>query len=217
MSYKFNLSMVLVGATLLAASVSHATFVPAGTLTINLNYNATVTTGSTDTITYRGTTNSTSFFGDGVPGDFFQALGGLGSTAATTLSFNPTVGSIVSYAGSSAINNLFVFTDGSGETYDFNLDNSITGLGSNGTGTGSTVSLYLLGDLTGAGNVSYAATPTAVTISLTQNGASGYSYSSTLSNPPPGINIPSVPEPASMVLMGSGLAALGWARRRKAR
>ena len=76
--------------------------------------------------------------------------------------------------------------------------------------------LYLLGDLVGTGTNVYTATPTAVTLTLNKTGSSAWSFSATLSNPPPGSGVTTnVPEPASLTLLGGGLAALSFVRRRK--
>jgi hypothetical protein len=65
---------------------------------------------------------------------------------------------------------------------------------------------YILGSYVG-GNVGTTAVPASFTISFTQNGGTGNSISGsgTLVIPP----APVVPEPASVVMMGLGLVALG--------
>jgi hypothetical protein len=209
---QFKFAAIAFGAIFLGSGSANATYVPAGTSTIvDLVSPLVSLTANTFTLANNGSNNLLFVNGTGQFGSTAT-----GSTSGSTLNFSSTVGNYISYSGSANINNLFVFTDSTtGETYDFNLDQSIKTSGLQTTGSSTVIGLYLLGDLTGSGTTTYATnTPTALTLSLTQTGASNWSISGTLANPPPGTGLP-VPEPTSIALLGGGLAALGFVRRRQ--
>jgi PEP-CTERM motif len=217
-------SAVFATGLLLAGGAAHATPVPAGTLTLQPDFNPIVNLAdNTVQLLDSGDMQTNTFGFLGGTSQFAHAStkkapkSDEGTTASNVLSFGATVGSLISYSGAAAIDQLFVFTDTStGVTYDFSLDQSITTLSNVTTGQGTNLSIYLLGDLTGSGSTSYAdRTPTAITLSMTITGGSNVSISGTLSNPPPATGFSTVPEPASMTLLGGGLAALGFIRRRK--
>ena len=79
-------------------------------------------------------------------------------------------------------------------------------------GVSTSIALYVLGTI-GDSNLNLTPTPTSLTITLNSTGGSAYSASATLANPP--APAPSVmQEPASFLMLGSGLIALGVLRRR---
>jgi hypothetical protein len=220
-----KLTAIIGAGFFVAAGVANATPVPAGTLTLApLHYNPTVNP-TTGTVTLGVTTTARQGVTYSGGSGQFASLEDppLAGFTTQSVSFGTMMGALTSYSGASAINNFLTFYDSPDgtnitETYDFSLDQSIQTVNNTVTGQGQTIGLYILGDLTGTGSdgTFLTQTPTALTLTLNETGGSAWTFSATLSNPPPGSGLPA-PEPASMLLMGSGLAALGMTRRRRAK
>jgi len=204
-----KMATIVCGALMLGGGMAHATQIGAGTLSVSLLFSPTVDTVN-DTVTLGGANAYFSGMGS------FAGFSGVGTTSGALFNFDPTIGHTLDYTGITfnPINSLITFSN-AGDTYSFNLDTSIKTTnysyvaGPNGDGT---IALYILGDLTDSENL-YSETPAAFTLTLNETGGSAWSASATLATPPV---TAAAPEPASMVLLGGGLAALGFIRRRAA-
>jgi hypothetical protein len=174
---------------------------------------ATASLGSLDVPTVTGATIT-------LNGGLAALAAGTGSLAGTpfpgsgsgTLNYAQSVGTTVT-AGNSLIG-LFSFNDNLGGDYVFDLASVETTSYVNNPGVQTTIGLYLLGSMY---DVNLGLTGTATSLSMTFNstGASAFSESGSLANPPTTPVIVDTPEPVSLAVLGVGFFGLGAVRRRK--
>ena len=157
-------------------------------------------------------TNNTSFDFTGSPSISPIATGDLAAfVAGATATLNVDPWSFTPYADQIPF---LTLTNGA-DSVVFDLDTSLTILSRTGDDISSSLSLYLLGTLTATGPGFVGLDPSAASLSFaaTAAGTTG-GYTISLASPPAPI-VTETPEPASIALLGAGLAAVGALRRRK--
>ena len=191
---------LLLGATVLGALASAA---PAYAASINgtSSVGAVTTTSSTAHLQLGDVLQNTfGFIGGSQTGDFVGNVPP--GTAITESSLTATAGS--AYSWTMADGSFAGAVSGSPILV---INNALS----------RTLSVYVLGTFTPAGTLAaFTPGPLSETISYTETdapgGAASFSFSGTIASPP--APPPSVPEPATIALLGVGLLGLGLVRRR---
>jgi len=174
---------------------------------------ATATITGFDTIDGTNLTNNTMFDFTGTPSVSPTATGDLAgfvAGATATMNVDPWT-----FTGSFAPHTPFLTLTNGADSVVFDLDTSVAIQSRSGNNSASALVLYLLGTLTpsGPGFLGLDASAASVSFSATAAGTDG-GYTISLAAPPAP---PSVPEPATLALLGAGLTASGIFGRRKAK
>ena len=195
-----------VGAAAVSTPALAAVQIGNGTVTVADLYVPSVNLGSS-TGTYTAASGPTfEVLGTGA----FTGVTGLTGVENGTLSFSNVVGTTLNQT----VNNFFTFADGLGSSFSFTPTSVTTRTYNVTPGVTSSISLYLLGATSDVAR-GFDPTPTSLTLSFNNTGASPFSSAATLSIPPAGVS--AVPELATWAMFTLGFGAIGYgARKRRA-